>query len=30
VPFVVVFPSPPANMKQFEVRVISVRDAGAT
>ena len=30
VPFVVVFPSPPANMKKFEVRVISVRDAGAT
>ena len=30
VPFVVIFPSPPANMKKFEVRVISVRDAGAT
>jgi hypothetical protein len=27
VPFVIVFPSPPANMKKFEVRVISVRDA---
>jgi len=30
VPFVVVFPSPPANMKQFEVRVISARDAGVS
>jgi hypothetical protein len=27
VPFVVVFPSPPANMKKFEVRVISVQNA---
>jgi len=27
VPFVVVFPAPPANMKRFEVRVISVQDA---
>ena len=30
VPFVVVFPSPPANMKKFEVRVISVQDAAAS
>ena len=28
VPFVVIFPSPPDNMRQFEVRVISVQDAG--
>jgi len=30
VPFVIVFPSPPANMKKFEVRVISVRDAATS
>lgn len=30
VPFVVVFPSPPAAMKKFEVRVISVQDAAAS
>lgn len=28
VPFVVVFPSPPASMRTFEIRVIDVRDAG--
>lgn len=29
VPFVVIFPSPPANMKKFEVRVIGVQEAAA-
>ncbi len=30
VPFVVVFPSPPAAMKKFEVRVIGVQEAAAS
>lgn len=29
VPFVLVFPSPPADMKKFEVRVINVQEAGS-